>query len=79
MHNYIRNMSIYTFLFYKIIVYNNNKKQKMIKSMIFMLFLLQKVNFEEIRKYCFYIIMYYQIIIYTLYILYMSNFFFYFF
>jgi len=34
------------------------KKQKIIKRIIFALFLLQKVKFEEIRKNCFYIIIY---------------------
>jgi len=34
------------------------RKQKIIKRIIFALFLLQKIKFEEIRKYCLYIIIY---------------------
>jgi len=34
------------------------KTQKIIKKIIFALFLLRKIKFEEIRKYCSYIIIY---------------------
>jgi len=42
------------------------RKQKIFKRVIFVLFCLQKVKFEEIRKNCSYIIIYYNYILYII-------------
>jgi len=48
-------MFIYPFLIKLLLDTEKNRKQKIIKKIIFALFLLQKVKFEEIRKNCSYL------------------------
>jgi len=67
-YTYIQNMSIYLrILFFVKLLFDTRKliiiirKQKINKKIIFALFLLQKIKFEEIRKNCSYIIIYHYI------------------
>jgi len=71
-------MLIYPSFFVKLLLYTRKitiiiRKQKIIKRIIFTLFLLQKIKFEEIKKNYSYIIIYYYNYILLYIIIYYYN------